>query len=146
MRSRLSQRLGWLGSPSAHGEQGQPCPGWLWPLGSGQTQHPLNGGRPTEGAPLTALHARGLQGAASGVLGFVRAGAMAGRGCRTGWGRHYVSPRHPSCYGLSQPAVLPHCTAPCPPAWHVPEDGDSPLAAWIQRSSEVWCLPGASGM
>lgn len=32
-----------------------------WPPGSGQAQHPLNGGCPMEGAPLTAPCARGCR-------------------------------------------------------------------------------------
>lgn len=91
MRSSLSQRPRRLGSPDARGEWGQPCPRWHVPQVQSSPASP-EWGMPHRRCPTHGPMCQGLQGAASGVLGFVRAGATVGRSCRTGWGHHSISP------------------------------------------------------
>lgn len=47
------------GEPRCPWGAGATLPGVAWSLGSSQAQHPLKGGYPMEGAPLTTLGAAG---------------------------------------------------------------------------------------
>lgn len=147
MRSSLSQRLGWLGSPNAPGEQQHPCPRRHRPPGPAQYLLPQS--CPVEGAPYMSPHTRGFKVLAGRVLGFVRAGTTGRRCCRAGWDHHYNPPA-----SLLLPPERAHSASLLCCCMSTPSGTSQGKVTvpWLPgfsghgcRSCRVWSLPSALG-